>query len=57
MIVNGLTTDGAGASSLSGAWPSGVPGGFTLYVQALVVDAAAAHGLSFSNAIAGTTPY
>jgi len=57
LIVNGLTTDGSGAASLSGAWPSGVPGGFTLYVQALLADAAALHGLSFSNAIAGTAPY
>ena len=57
LIVNGLSTDGAGSASLSGAWPSGVPGGFTLYAQTLVVDAAAPHGLSFSNAIAGTTPY
>src|SRR5262249_24613486 len=57
VIVSGLTTDGAGASSLSGTWPAGIPGGFTLYAQALIVDAVAIHGLAFTNAIVGTTPY
>jgi hypothetical protein len=57
LIVNGLVTDGSGASSLSGTWPAGVPGGFTFYAQALIVDATAIHGLAFTNAIAGTAPY
>jgi hypothetical protein len=57
VIVNGLVTDGSGASSLSGTWPTGVAGGFTFYTQALIVDATAIHGLAFTNAIAGTAPY
>ena len=56
-IVSGLSTDGAGQASLGGAWPAGLPGGFSLYVQALVLDGGAPHGLAFSNAVVGTTPY
>jgi hypothetical protein len=51
------TTDATGLASLSGTWPGGVPGGFTFYAQEFVVDGTAPHGLAFSNAVAGTTPY
>jgi len=57
LIVGGVSTDGAGQASLSGAWPAGIPGGFSIYVQALVLDGSAPHGLAFSNAVVGTTPY
>ena len=51
------TTDAAGKLSLSGTWPSGLPGGVTIYLQAFIVDATGPHGFAFSNAIVATTPY
>ena len=37
-------------------WPPGAPSGLELYLQAWIVDGAALHGLSATNAVFGTVP-
>ena len=56
-VVLVLSTDPSGALSVSGAWPAGVAGGTVFFAQYLTVDPGAAHGVAFSNAIAGISPY
>ena len=51
-----LFTNGAGEISINDTWPSGVPSGFTIYMQYWIDDPAAPCGLSASNAISGTAP-
>jgi FG-GAP repeat/FG-GAP-like repeat len=49
-------TNGAGTLVAGTNWPSSVPAGFDLFVQALVKDGAAAQGIALSNAVKATTP-
>ena len=51
-----IPTDGSGAWSLGGAFPVGVPSGFSFYLQAWVQDVAAPFGLSATDALQATTP-
>jgi hypothetical protein len=51
-----LFTNGAGEISINDTWPSGVPSGFTIYLQYWIDDPAAPCGLAASNAISGTAP-
>ena len=51
-----LSTNGAGAFALSATWPPAIPSGFTLWMQAWIVDADAPYGFSASNGLGGETP-
>jgi hypothetical protein len=51
-----LVTNGSGALALNYTWPSGIPGGTSLYLQYAVKDLAATQGVSLSNALEGATP-
>ncbi|HEX5010691.1 MAG TPA: PEP-CTERM sorting domain-containing protein [Planctomycetota bacterium] len=55
-LVAGLGLDGVGGIELTSAWPAGVPGGTSLWLQAWIADAAAVKGLAASNAEVGTVP-
>lgn len=52
----GLATSGAGGVSLPFTTPAHLPAAIELTFQALVLDAAAAHGVALSNGLAATTP-
>jgi hypothetical protein len=56
LVFDPLPTDGAGGLLLSTHWPSGVPSGFTSYMQFWVPDAGGPKGFAASNGLAGTTP-
>jgi len=49
-------TDGDGVLALDHKWPLIAPSGFTIYLQAWIVDAAGPQGLAASNGLSGTTP-
>ncbi|HEX5009773.1 MAG TPA: hypothetical protein VFY71_05180 [Planctomycetota bacterium] len=52
-----LATDPAGSAALAWAsWPSGLPAGLDLYLQAAIADAAAVKGVALSQALHGVTP-
>jgi hypothetical protein len=53
LILGGLITDAAGEISLSGVWPA-VPAGFSIYLQAWLIDPAGVAGLAASGATRGT---
>jgi hypothetical protein len=53
---SGIPTDGAGQWTIASTWPSGVPSGFTVFMQVWVGDAAAPFGLSGTNGVAATAP-
>lgn len=48
--------DTAGASTIAGSWPVGIPGGLPHYAQSWLLDAANPAGFRSSNALQGTTP-
>lgn len=52
----GLTTSSSGGQTLAGVWPSGIPSGFGLYLQAGIQDNAAATGIAITNALELRTP-
>jgi hypothetical protein len=52
----GLLTGPFGKVKLDGAWPAGLPGGFTLYLQWWIEDAQGPAGFAASNALSATTP-
>jgi hypothetical protein len=56
VVVHGLPIDGLGVHELVLAWPTGVPGGFTFWLQHWIVDPAGPAGLAASNGVSGTTP-
>ena len=56
VLVFGLPTGPAGALTLQGTWPSGLPSGFSLYFQEWVVDASGPSGLAATNAVRAVTP-
>jgi len=51
-----LVADAAGGLVLPFIWPEGVPGGTTLWFQALLHDDAAVQGVALSTALAAVTP-
>ena len=51
-----LATNGSGDLIIPNTWPTGVPTGFTLYLQYWIDDPASICGLAASNAVSGTTP-
>ena len=51
-----LPTGPAGTTTLATTWPTGLPGGFTMYLQAWIQDPAGPVGFSASNALAATVP-
>jgi hypothetical protein len=58
LFVLGLPVNASGALNLAGTWPPGVPSGFNVYFQHVVVDPLGAPltGLAFSNGLQGRTP-
>ncbi|MCC6781354.1 MAG: hypothetical protein IT457_00815 [Planctomycetes bacterium] len=52
----GSVADGTGASSLTFAWPAGVPSGFTTFFQNVVIDTGAPQLLAFTNGLAAIQP-
>jgi hypothetical protein len=55
-VLLGLLTGPTGKLKLDGAWPMGLPAGFTLYLQWWIEDAAGPKGFAASNALSATTP-
>ncbi|HZL99070.1 MAG TPA: integrin alpha [Planctomycetota bacterium] len=55
LIVAGLFASTAGQLTLSTTWPSGVPAGVELHMQAWVVDPAGRAGFSASPGVVGVT--
>jgi hypothetical protein len=52
-----LATDPAGSIPLTwGSWPSGLPGGTSLYFQYAIADDVAIDGVALSNALKAVTP-
>jgi hypothetical protein len=56
LLVPLLTKPDGSVSVDWSSWPTGLPAGTTLYFQAWVPDAAAAHGFAASNALGALTP-
>jgi len=54
LMIPALSTHGS--VSLGFSWPAGVPAGFSLFWQVLVVDPAALAGVAISSALQSTTP-
>ncbi len=52
-VVLVFATDGNGAATIDFLWPTNTPPCTAIYFQALLIDAGAPAGWSFSNAIAG----
>ena len=55
-VLLGFFTGPFGKLKLDGAWPMGLPAGFTLYLQWWIEDAAGPKGFAASNALSATTP-
>ena len=51
-----FVTNAAGALTLGSTWPTGLPAGIDVYLQAWVQDAGAPFGYAASNALRATTP-
>jgi len=51
VLLSGLPSGPAGALSLTGNWPGGVPPGLTIWFQEWIVDAAAPQGVSATNGL------
>ncbi len=56
VLIIGLSTDGAGELLLASTWPSGVPAGFDVSLQAWIADATGPVGFTASHGVRGTTP-
>jgi hypothetical protein len=56
LILLPAATDAQGAWTLPIAWPTGIPAGVSIYLQAWIADAAGPEGFAASNAVVGTTP-
>ncbi|HZJ72379.1 MAG TPA: S8 family serine peptidase, partial [Planctomycetota bacterium] len=56
LLLPGLPLNGAGALSLSAAWPTGLPAASKVYFQMWMPDPAAVAGLAGSNGLRATTP-
>jgi hypothetical protein len=51
-----LPTSAAGALTIGGLWPTGLPGGVEIFFQYWIVDATGPFGFTASNALKATTP-
>lgn len=56
MLVPGLPLNASGALTLAATWPTGIPSGFSVWLQVWMPDAGAPKGLAASNALKATTP-
>jgi hypothetical protein len=56
IVVAGLSTGPLGSIHLPTTWPSGVPAGFSFFLQYWMHDSAGPQGFAASNAVRGTTP-
>ncbi|MFO0984303.1 MAG: hypothetical protein U1E76_21700 [Planctomycetota bacterium] len=58
IFVLGLPTGGAGGISLTGAWPAGIPSGFTIYFQHWITPDpnGSPTGFAASNGLSATQP-
>ena len=56
LLILGLPTGPAGVLEVPFAWPTGLPGGLTTYVQYWIADPGGPQGFSATNGLAGTTP-
>lgn len=56
VLVPGLSTGPTGEIALTGAWPNGVPPGFSFYLQMWLADPAGPHGFAATNGLKATTP-
>jgi hypothetical protein len=56
LLIFGLPTGPAGALTLNGTWPAGLPSNFGFYFQEWIVDPAGPAGLSATNAVEAVTP-
>ncbi len=54
LIVAGLATGPTGSLTLGATWPTGVPAGFELVLQAWIADPAGPAGFAASNGLSGT---
>jgi hypothetical protein len=56
VVIHGLPLDGLGENQIVLAWPTGVPSGFTFWMQHWIADPGGTAGLAASNGVSGTTP-
>jgi hypothetical protein len=56
LLIFGLPTGPAGALTLNGTWPGGLPSNVGFYFQEWIVDPAGPSGLSATNAVEAVTP-
>jgi hypothetical protein len=56
VLIHGLPVDGLGVNELVLLWPTGVPSGFTFWLQHWIADPAGPAGFAASNGVSGTTP-
>lgn len=56
IVVGPIPTDGFGGWKLSSTWPTGVPSGFEVWLQAWVSDPGAPVVFAGSDGLVGTTP-
>lgn len=56
LLIVPLATDAAGASSVSGTWPTGVPSGTELFAQHWIDDPAGPKGFAASNGVRAVAP-
>ena len=56
VVLTGLATDGTGAWTLAGNWPSGISNATSFTSQVWVLDPAGPKGLSATQALRATTP-
>jgi hypothetical protein len=54
LVAPGFATDSAGSATWSGTWPSGLPPGQGIFLQAWLLDASGPQGCSASNALLAT---
>ncbi len=56
VVISGLPVNASGALTLIDTWPSGVPSGAQIVLQAWIPDPVGPKGLAASNGLVGTTP-
>jgi hypothetical protein len=56
LLLTGLATDAGGELLLGANWPTGLPSGFSVLVQAWWADAGGPFGYAGSNGLKGTVP-
>jgi hypothetical protein len=56
VLLAGLPLGGAGAFTLQASWPSGIPSGTAIFLQAWIADPAGPQGFAASNGVVGVAP-